>query len=514
MPDISPSNKLIAKNTLLLYIRQIITMLVSLYTSRVVLKVLGVEDYGIYNVVGGIVVMFSFMTATLNTAAQRYLAYELPNNNEGRLKETFSLIVLSFGIILAGTFILSELFGVWFLNKHMNIPAGRIVAANWVLQASIFIFMLNILTAPYLAVIIAHERMTVYAYISIVDAILKLSAVYLLQIIFYDKLVVYAVLMVLCTFLVTYILRLYCKRHFVESRFFFFYDTKRLKEMTAFAWWNTLGALANTLRGQGVNILLNLFFNPVINAARAIAYQVGGALTLFATNFYTAIRSQIIANYSAGDIKRMHSLIIKGSRFVSLLLTVLIVPVILNTDYLLRLWLVNIPDYSILFVRLVLVCTLIEAPLGPLLTGIQATGHMKEYNLIVSIIYLFNIPISYILLKMGCPPESTFYVTIILAVIAIIPKLLLCQKYYDLSISKYIWEVIIWCSLIDSMCWSLGILIQRVLEAYCVDYEVILILSSLIESILIVFLIGLRPNERKLLYKKVMSYEKFYQTYH
>ena len=485
-------------------------MLISLYTSRVVLRELGVEDYGIYNVVGGIVTMFSFMTATLSTAAQRYLAYELPKNNERRLKETFSLIVLSFGIILVFTFILSEFLGVWFLNTHMNIPSGRMLAANWVLQASIITFILNILTAPYLAVIIAHEQMTVYAYISIIDAILKLSVAYLLQVILYDKMVVYAVLMVLCTLLITYTLRLYCKKHFTESHYVFFYDANRLKVITAFAWWNTLGALANTLRGQGINILLNLFFNPVINAARAISYQVGGALNLFAINFYTAIRSQIIANYSVGDTKRMHSLIINGSRFTSLLLTVLIVPLILNTEYILGLWLVNIPDYSIIFVRLVLVCTLIEAPLGPLLTGIQATGRMKEYNLIVSTIYLLNIPISYVMLKIGCSPESTFYVTIILIVIAIIPKLLLCQKFYELSIAKYIWEVIIWCSLIGFVCWSLGILIQMVFEAYNMAHEAILIVISLLESIMIVLSIGLKSNERKLLYNKIISYERFH----
>lgn len=445
MPELSSNNKRIAKNTLMLYCRTLLVMLVTLYTSRVVLRVLGVEDYGIYNVVGGIVVMFSFITSTLSSASQRYIAYEIPRNNEKRLKETFSLIMLSYGIVALITFFLTEILGVWFLNKYMNIPESRMFAANCVLQTAIVSFILNIFTAPYMAVFIAHERMNVYAYISIVDAFLKLIIAYLLQIVFFDSLIAYSLLTLICTLLITLIYRYYCKRHYPESRYSFFYDKERLKNIISYTWWSMFGPIANVIRGQGVNILLNLFFGPSINAARAIAYQVNSAINTYSSNFYTALRPQIVKSNSIGDVDRMKSLIISSSRLSFCLLLLISMPVYFNVERLLNIWLVNYPDYSVIFIKIILISSLLEVFNNPLVAGLIATGNIKAHQLIIGLIYILNLPFSYVILKLGYGPECTFYLSLLLMAFALVPRLCLCKRYYKLNVISYVTSVLIRC---------------------------------------------------------------------
>lgn len=500
VPDKSFDNRRIAKNTFMLYCRTLIIMLVTLYTSRVVLKVLGVEDYGIYNVVGGIVVMFSFITSTLGSASQRYIAYDLAQNNKERLRQTFSLIMLSYGIVAFITLVLAEIIGVWFLNSHMNIPENRIVAANWVLQASVVGFILNIITAPYMAVIIAHERMNVYAYISILDAILKLTSIYILQFFIFDNLIIYAVLMLLCTSVVTAIYRYYCKKHYSESHYSFYYDTVRLKDIISYAWWNMFGTISHILRNQGVNILLNLFFNPAINAARAISFQVYSAVTSFVNNYFTALRPQITKSYASGDLERMRGLIYTSSKLSFFLLLLLSLPVFLNVDDVLCLWLSNPPQYTNTFVNLIIVNALVEVINNPLVAGLQATGRIKCYQMVASIIGMLNLPISYLCLLLGFLPEVTFYVSICLAVICWFPRFALCKKYYSLDISKFVIYVVIRCWIIA----LLGCYIGCNIVSYLNDMHTFvgLLLSSagvVAVVILLIFVFGITPNERKVI---------------
>lgn len=500
MEYFSLNNKRIAKNTILLYCRTLIIMLVSLYTSRVVLHVLGVEDYGIYNVVGGIVAMFSFITSTLGSASQRYIAYDLAQNNEERLRQTFSLIMLSYGIVALITLLLAEIIGVWFLNTHMNIPENRMVAANWVLQASIIGFILNIFTAPYMAVIIAHERMNVYAYLSILDAIIKLSSVYILKVVLYDSLILYAILMLLCTFIVTAIYRYYCKKQYNESVYVFYYDRNRLKEIISYTWWSMFGPIANVVRKQGVNILLNLFFGPAINAARAISYQINSAISSFISNFYTALRPQIIKNYSSGDEKRMRMLIHSSSKLSFYLLLLFATPIYFNVEKILELWLDSYPAYCVVFVRLILITSLIEVFNNPLVAGLIATGQIKKYQQIIGALYILNLPISAILLHIGYGPEITLYINMLLMIVSLLPRLFLCKKYYGLNISEYVMSVLLRCGIVACISCVTALIINS--HLILIDnigwvYELALsFISIMITTIMIAYLFGINKSEK------------------
>ena len=503
MPTTAENNKRIAKNTLLLYFRLILTMLVSLYTSRVVLNVLGVNDFGIFNVVGGIVTMFSFITGTMATASQRFLSFDLAKGDTVRLKQTFSLVMLSYIVLIVITILLSETVAVWFLNTHMNIPAERMEAANWVLQCSIFSFAAGILTAPYMAVIISRERMGVYAYASIAEAVLKLVIVYLLTVIPFDKLKVYAVLIFLVSLGITSFYRIYCKRHYPESHFEYFFDKKRMIELCSFATWNIIGAIANVLRSQGLNILLNIFFNPAINAARGIAFQVNGAITKFTNNFYTAVRPQLTKDYASNDIDELKKLALNSSRYAYFLMLVFTVPIFFETTEVLRFWLKIVPDYAVIFVQVTLFQSLLEVVAMPLTFMLQAAGKIKGIQLTVSILYLLNIPISYIFLRMGYPPTTVFYVNTVLVAISYIPRLVNCKIILNLSPIIYFRRVILNIALPTVLVVVWGLL--------CTEYNLLpfhvlvnVAIHLLITFLAVVFL-GARSNERQLLIKFIIK---------
>lgn len=430
-------NSQIAKNTVLLYLRQIFLIIISLYSSRVILATLGIEDYGIYNVVGGIALMFSFITTTMASASQRFLSYEIANGNEERLSQTFSLTMLSYILISAVSVVLCELIAVWFLNTYMNIPENSLYAANWILQFSIFSFIVNLISTPYLSVIIAREKMGVYAYVSIIDGLLKLAILFLLKLWKSDRLILYGLFMFIETAIISIYYAIYTTKRFKESKYKYFYEKERLKEMFAFAWWNVLGSLANVLRSQGINILLNIFFNPIVNAARGIAYNVNSAISNFSNNFYTAVRPQIIKRYAAGAVDEMLGLVFMSSKFAFYLLLILSLPILFETDYLLKLWLKTPPEYTAIFVKLIVINSLMEVLNYPLVNAIQATGKIKIYQLIVSGFYLLNLPISYVLLRYGMPPESTMYVNIGLLLVCFWPRLIICKRTIGLSIRSY-----------------------------------------------------------------------------
>lgn len=441
MLNTSLSKKRIAKNTLFLYCRMLLLMLISLYTSRVTLQALGIEDFGIYNAVGGVIAMFSILSSSLSAAISRFITYELGKGDEDKLKTIFSSaltiqIALSFLII-----VFAETVGLWFLNEKMNIPLERMDAANWVFQLSIITFSISLINIPYNAAIISHEKMTFFAYVSVFEAICKLIIVYVIMLSFGDKLVIYSVLICVIAFISNCVYRSYCKRHFQECGYRFIWDKYLLKQMFGFAGWNFIGASAAILRDQGGNILINLFCGPSVNAARAIAVQVNGAIHGFAANFMTALNPQITKAYAAGENEYMMSLMYQGARLSFYLLLFLSLPVLANTHYILQLWLDTVPDHTVLFVRLVLLFAMSESISNPLITAMLATGDIKKYQIVVGGLQMMNLPISYTLLRYGFFPEIILVVAIIISQCCLMARLFMLRKMINLSVRNYLSKV-------------------------------------------------------------------------
>lgn len=418
-------------------------MAVSLYTSRVVLNALGVEDFGIYNVIGGVVAMFSILSGSLSAAITRFITYELGTENQENLKKIFSTAVtiqISLAILII---LLAEVTGVWFLNVKMNIPDERIVAANWVFQFSILTFAINLISVPYNASIIAHERMSAFAYISILEAIGKLAIAFLIIISPMDKLIFYAILMCIVALVIRFAYGVYCKRHFEECTYHFIFDKDLLKRMFGFAGWNFIGAASAVLRDQGGNVVINLFCGPAVNAARGIAFQVNAAISGFVTNFMTALSPQITKSYASGEHHYMMTLIYQGARFSFYMLLLLSLPVLLNTHYLLELWLKIVPDHTVLFVQLVLAFAMSESISNPLVTAMLATGRIRNYQLVVGGLQMMNLPISYVLLRMDAFPEVIIVVAIGISQCCLVARLLMLRGMIGLSVKKYLKKVYI-----------------------------------------------------------------------
>ena len=412
MNNVSVDNKRIAKNTLLLYFRMLFMMVISLYTSRIVLNTLGVTDYGIYNVVGGFVAMFSILSGNMASVINRFIMIEIGKNDLARANRIFSTsvaILLFFSVLI---FIGLETFGVWFLNAKMDIPNGRMVAANWALQFSLVAFVVNLMSLPYNAVIIAHERMSAFALISILEVTLKLVVVFILGGVAFDKLITYACLTTLVAFIIRAVYVVYCKRHFKESHFQFVIDKKLIREMLSFTGWAFIGNAVILLKNQGVNVLLNLFCGPLVNAAQGIATQINSAVYSFVSNFIIASRPQIIKNHATGNLLMMHTQIIKSAKFGFFILLILLLPLCGGIDYLLGLWLVNVPPHTANFVVLVLLYSLLECLVTPISIGVFAQGEIKVYEIVLSCIYICNFIASYICLKLGMVPETVFMLNI------------------------------------------------------------------------------------------------------
>ncbi len=453
MTETSSNNKRIAKNTLLLYVRMLLLMAVNLYTSRVILQALGVEDFGIYNVVGGIVAMFTFVSGSLSSAISRFLTFELGRGAKEELKRVFSASVTIQLFIVLIVLILAESIGVWFLNTHMTIPADRLPASNWVLQFSLITFVINLISVPYNAAIIAHERMAAFAYVSIVEGLGKLGIAYLVMISPIDRLVFYAILMCSLALIVRILYGYYCKKHFEECIYHFHWDKEILKKMFGFAGWNFIGSASAILRDQGGNIILNLFCGPVVNAARGIAFQVNNAVTGFVTSFMTALNPQITKSYAVGDYKYMMTLIFQSARLSFYMLLLLSLPVLVDTHYILGLWLGEVPEHTVLFVRLILVFALSESISNPLVASVQATGKIRAYQITVGGLQMMNLPISYILLKLGMIPETVVIVAIVISQCCLAARLIILRKIIQLRVREYLRRV--WLNVVVVTCLSI-----------------------------------------------------------
>ena len=435
----SENNKKIAKNTLMLYFRMFFVMGISLYTSRIVLSSLGVVDFGIYNVVGGVVIMLSFLNTSMTSATQRFISFELGRGNSTELKRVFRMSVNTHFIIAIFIFILAETIGLWFLNTRMVIPVERMEAANWVFQFSIFSFMTTVIGIPYIAMITAHERMNVYAYVSIIEYTLKLIAALSLSWLAFDKLTIYAILFFCSSLIILTIYRFYCKLSFPEISYKFFWDNSLYKKLMNYTGWNIFGNLSLTTLGQGVNILLNLFIGPVANAAWAISFQLGNAVSSFSNSLRMAVNPQIVKSHAIGDDKNMKMLVFESARYSFYLLLLLVLPLLLETTTILRIWLNEVPDLTVIFCQLILINSLFQSFDTSFGMIFQAIGKVKENQLLSGGTYLLALPTSYLLLELGYQPQAVFYVQIVATILtAFFVKIYLLRKLAEIGISEYL----------------------------------------------------------------------------
>lgn len=419
----------------------LLIMAVSLYTSRIVLNTLGVEDYGIYSIVGGVVILFSFFNNAMSIATQRFLSFELGRENIKQLRRTFSMSLnVHFGIALLILFF-AETVGLWFLNTQLNIPAERMKAANWVYQFSILTFLVNIIRVPFHSTIIAYEKMSFYAYLSIIEALLKLGVVFLIQISLYDKLIFYGFLIFIVSLLILLVYKIYCNRNFDSSRYYFFWDIKLFKTLISFSGWSLFGSLANVGSKQGTNILLNIFYGVTVNAAMGIATQVNNAINGFVHNFQTAFRPQIVKSFASGDNKYLMQLIFQTSKFSFFLLYFIALPILLNTEIVLQLWLKNVPEYAVGLVRLILIYSLLETISGPLWMTVQATGKIRKYQIIISFIILSNLWASYLFLKLGYSPYFVLWIRIFINFFSLVFRLIYLKKMISFPVLKFLKKV-------------------------------------------------------------------------
>ena len=475
-------------------------MVVSLYTSRVILNALGVEDFGIYNVVGGVVAMFSVISGSLSAAISRFITYELGKGDQSKLNKIFSASVTIQLLLSLIIVVLIESVGVWFLNAKMTIPVERMTAANWVLQFSIITFVINLISVPYNAAIIAHERMSAFAYISILEAVCKLAIAFLIMVSPMDKLIFYAILMCAVSIIVRFTYGHYCKKHFTECTYHFHWDKEILVKMFGFAGWNFIGSVAGILRGQGINILLNLFFSPIVNAAQGIAVQVNNALCNFSNNFLTAINPQIIKSYSQKDLDRAYELVLYASRFAFLLLLVLSSPIICDTEVILKLWLKNVPDYAPVFVRLSLILAICDALSLPLVTLQQATGKLRNYQMVVGVLHMLNFPISLLFLYLNFEPNIVYYIAIALSVISLYARLIMQKRQIGISILMFHKKVLSRICLVG----VLDFLSISLLRNY-VENQYVSMVIAFLGSVILAVLVGLNRSEINYIVAKIKT---------
>ena len=500
MPDNSQNNKRIAKNTLMLYVRMILIMLVSLYTSRVILKALGVEDFGLYNVVGGVVVLFTFINNAMVTSTQRFLNFEIGRNDIEEAQKVFSAS-LNIHFLIAGIFLLlAETVGLWFLNQYIQIPDGRETAANWVYQFSVIVSILNIVRSPYNAAIIAHEHMSFYAYVSIIEVILKLAIVYMVYL-FADRLIAYAFLMMLVTLIVLGAYYVFCRKKYQICKYRFEYDKKRYLSLASFSGWSLFGSLANMGASQGINIILNMFFGVAVNAAMGIANQVNAAVYQFVSSFQTAFNPQIIKSYAAGYRTYFISLIMNTSRYSFLLLFLLALPIYICCPEILSIWLGTVPEYAVEFCRLMLLFLLIDAVQGPLWVSAQATGKIKNYQILMSVLILLNLPITYVLLVFFKNPEIALIVRVAVNFITAVARVIYLNHLYDFPIWIYMKEVIFRCLLVLLVAYPVPHLVHKMMGMTIVD-TIANILIDLVCAVSVIAIVGLRSKERILIVNK------------
>ena len=443
MENKNDNTKRLAKNTLLLYLRSLFNLFVALYSSRLVLQALGVEDYGINNAVAGFVSMFWLVTGSLSSAVSRFLTFELGRNDAERTDKVFSLslnILLVMGLVVL---LLSESFGIWFLRNRLNIPDGRDYAAFWVFQFSVLTVITSFIIVPFNAAIIAHERMNIYAFLGIGETLVKLFIALFLVYGSYsiDRLILYSLLWLIATLSMQGITFVYCRKSFPECRFRLLFDKPLFKQLFSFAGWNFVGKISGTFSGQGVNVVMNIIFGPVINSARGLAGTVGNTVAIFVNNFTTAIRPQVTKAYATGDLDYMKFLVFRGCKFSFFIMFFFALPLFLETAYALDLWLVEVPEHTMNFIRIALLSSLID--LHYLYFGMaqHATGDIRKFELVNSLLIFMIFPLSYILLKLGFAPEISYYIGVFISLSMMVWTLSLVHKTLGFSFREIISNV-------------------------------------------------------------------------
>ena len=426
----------------------LVTMFVGFFTVRIVLKALGSEDYGINNAVGGIVAMVSFMSNSLAGASQRFLSFYLGKEDLETFNKYFNLSIWAYIILSGLLLIICETVGLWFVHTQMLIPTDRMIAADWVYQCSIIIFIITIITTPYLSSLFSYEKMDVYAYVSILEAILKLVVAYVIINASVDRLKLYAVLLVISQMIISSFYILYTRRKLEACRLTLYWNTKEMKTILSFSYWSLLGAMSNAAKSQGVNVLLSMFFLPVVNAARGVAFYVYSLVNGLRVNFYNAAAPQITKRFASGEVKRMHELLFMSSKFAFFLVLFLAIPILINTDHLLGFWLGEYPLYSDFFAKLVVIDLVVAMFTNPLTCAISASGRIKYYEICYSIVTLMVLPISYVLLVLIPNPEIVFYVTIGISILSYAPTLYFAHSTIGLDVVVFICRVIMPCAIV------------------------------------------------------------------
>lgn len=498
----SENNKRIAKNTIFLYFRMFLIMGVSLYTSRIVLNTLGIDDFGIYNVVAGVVVLFSFLNMAMSSATQRFLNFEMGIGTTEGVRRVFSMSMTAHFTIVILVIVLSESIGLWILNTQLNIPNDRMNAANWVYQFSILAICIQIIRVPYNASILAYEKMSFYAYISIAETVLKLFIVYLLFFFGGDKLKLYAILTCGVTFLVLVLYKLYCNRVFITCRYIFFWDKALYKKLMSFSGWSLFGSTANVGAQQGLNILLNVFFGVSVNATMGIANQVNSAMAGFIANFQTAYNPQIVKSYASNDRTYFMRLIFQASKFSYYLFLLIALPVILNIDFILLIWLKNVPEFTASFCRLIILFLFIDALSAPLWMSIQAKGEIRNYNILMGFLVFLNLPLAYIFLKFGFQPASVLFIRLIINFITFLARIIYLKPQIGLPIRRYFREVILQVTLVTVLTLPLPLMVFYYSSSWL--GLITTTITSLLSTLFCIYSWGLEKNEREFI-KSIIS---------
>lgn len=508
MSEESFKSKRIVSNTILLYFRMLFLLFINLYASRVILEALGVDDYGIYNIVGGFVAMFSIISAPLTSSCSRFLNYEMGIGNKRRINTVFStsvIVHITIAIVIA---LLCEFIGFWYISNFLVVPLDRLHAAQICFQFSILNFCINIVTIPYNAAIIANERMKVFAYISIFEGIAKLAVCLLIYYSSFDKLILYGFLLLIIQIVVRFIYQWYCKSNFEECKLRFEINRSLISQMLSYSGWQFIGHSSRILENHGINLLLNFFFGPALNAARGIATQVLGTVEGFANNFMIALNPQITQSYAEGNEKYMLKLVFFGSRFSFFLLLLFSLPIIINADFLLAIWLKQVPDYAIVFVQLSLVCALISSLSNTIITAQNATGKIRNYQITIGGIRLLNLPLSFFFLKIGYDAKSVMSIAIFIEIICLFVRLYIIPFYINaFKVKYYIKEVVFPCFYLSLLLFFILTRLKYLIgQSNLVSF--LFVILSFVTTLLFILFLGCTHNERIIVYSKVLQYLK------
>ncbi len=501
------ANKRLAKNTLLLYVRMALILGVSLYTSRVVLAALGFDDYGIYNVVGSIVTLFGFINLAMGNATSRFITYALGKGDKDNVKNAFNAAFIVHLLIAILIIILAETIGLWFLYNKMAIPSNRMDAAFWVYQFSIISCAASIIYVPFHATIIANERMRAFTYLSLIEALLKIGIAFLITIVNFDRLIFYAFLYLCVHLLNVGLFSTYCFYNFEEIRFKRISNNGIIKEMACFAGWSMIGNLSFVCMTQGQNILLNVFFGPVVNAARGIAISVQSAVKGFVTNFQMAINPQIIKSYAQKDFERLHFLIYTSSKLSFCLLWCLTLPIILESDTILHLWLKEVPADTSIFLRMIMLIMLCNTIENPISISNSATGQIRTYQMIEGGILLMILPVSYVALKIWHIPVVVFVVQLLFVIIAQIARFCMVKQKIKLSTSSYLKRIVIPCVSVLAVSFPVSYSLSKIMPDGLLWFLLDCITAAII-ALICVYVIALNRREREFILARIKNIKR------